>query len=165
MNQHRWIFRFVALAVISAAAGLMAAADVPDVIPMKYKDAENTKPIVEFPHQKHTGQFQDKFPAQFIDGCGTCHHDDHGRPLSDLKPGDEVDACIECHSEPGEVPKEVKQQMRAKDLSLDEKRAREREYHAEAMHDLCKGCHREVKRKNRASPAPITCMKCHTPDE
>jgi hypothetical protein len=152
--------------VMLAAAALMAAATVPDVIELKHEQyAEHTKDIVEFPHQKHSAEFQAKFPAQFIDGCGTCHHDDDGAPLSDLQPGDDVNPCIECHSEPGEIPREVKQQLREKDLSLDQRRAREREYHAEALHDLCKGCHREVKRKNRASNAPTTCRKCHTPEE
>jgi hypothetical protein len=50
-------------------------------------------------------------------------------------------------------------------LSLAEKRAWEREYHAEALHDLCKGCHRMVKKKDRSTSAPTTCLKCHTPDE
>ena len=156
----------VGAAVLIASAAVAAAADAPDVIEMQ-NDAypEHTKPIVEFPHKKHTEAFPEKYPDFFRDGCGTCHHDDEGRPLTDLAPGDDVDSCIQCHSKPGDVPSEVKKQLRREDLSREEKNIREREYHAEALHDRCRGCHREVKRKDRSTAAPTTCFKCHTTDE
>jgi len=166
------------LPIVFAAAGLLIAADNPAAAPpmpeleepavikmdtLEYD--EHAKPFVEFKHRKHTSDFSRKYPQFFENGCGTCHHDDEGQPLSDLAPGDDVDYCIDCHSEPGTVPRDVKKQMRAQDLSLSEEKAWELEYHAEAIHDLCRGCHRDVKRHDRTTQAPTTCMKCHTKDE
>lgn len=166
------------LPIVLAVAMLPVAADSPQAAPPMPELAEpavikmdtleydgHTKPFVEFKHRKHTSDFSRKYPQFFESGCGTCHHDDEGRPLTDLAPGDDVNYCIDCHSEPGTVPRDVKKQMRAQDLSLSEKNAWELEYHAEAIHDLCRGCHRDVKRHDRTTKAPATCMKCHTKDE
>lgn len=168
MNRTKWPQMILGgvSAVLLAGAGLMAAATVPDVIEMKHEAyAAHEKPIVEFKHKSHTSEFQEKYPDFFKNGCGTCHHDDEGQPLTELEAGDEVNACIECHSEPGEITREVRKQMQEKDLSYEEKKAMEREYHAEALHDLCRGCHRNVKKENRDTVAPTTCMKCHTKDD
>lgn len=158
-------------AMLTAAAALLAgtvpatAGDVPEIIAMDNLDYdEHTKPIVEFPHQRHTDAFPQKYPDFFSAGCGSCHHDDEGKALTDLAPGDDVNACIDCHSEPGKVPSDVKKQMREQKLSREEKKSWEREYHAEAVHDLCRGCHRKVRKADRSTSAPTSCMKCHTKD-
>jgi len=85
--------------------------------------------------------------------CGACHHDDEAQPLADLKIGDEVPGCIECHDQPGEKPKG----RGAPKLSKSE----EIMYHAEALHDNCKGCHKAYNKKNKTKAAPATCGKCH----
>lgn len=162
MKRNTKVFAIVAFGIMIASGGLMAAATMPDTIKLENPEyTDYSKPIVEFPHQKHTSEFQTKYPSAFSDGCGTCHHDDDGRALSALAPGDDVTACIECHSNPGRVPREIKKQMRQQNLSLSEKRSQELEYHAEAMHDLCRGCHRKIKKENRSTVAPTTCFKCH----
>jgi hypothetical protein len=154
------------LAGLLTAVGLTTAAEMPDVIKMENPAySEHTKPIVEFPHNKHTDQFPSKQPELFSEGCGTCHHDEDGQPLVDLTAGDAVNPCIECHSEPGRIPGEIKKQMREENLSREERQVREREYHAEALHDKCRGCHRSVRKKDRSTSAPTTCLKCHTRDD
>ena len=116
----------------------------------------------------------------FLAGVGSCKHECEDVPEPEppngscdtsnvTYPGSVVPIfeqyCIDCHSEPGTVPRDVKKQMRAQDLSLSEEKAWELEYHAEAIHDLCRGCHRDVKRHDRTTQAPTTCMKCHTKEE
>ena len=155
----------VTVSALQAAAPMPELAE-PEVIQMNTPDYDqHSKPYVEFKHRSHTSDFPQKYPQFFENGCGTCHHDDEGLPRTDLAPGDDINYCIDCHSSPGTVPREVKQQMRAQDLSRDDKKAWELEYHAEAIHDLCRGCHRKVRKHDRTTKAPITCMQCHTKDE
>ena len=157
-----WKIIGCALAILPAAVGA-AAAEMPEIIKMQNPAySEHTKPLVEFPHKKHTAEFSSKQPELFVNRCGACHHDEDGQPLVDLKAGDPADPCIGCHSEPGRIPGEVKKQMREQNLSREERQVREREYHAEALHDKCRGCHRKVRKKNRSTSAPTTCLKCHT---
>jgi hypothetical protein len=157
--------------LLSTAPALPAAAPMPELaepetIQMNAPEYEtHTKPLVEFKHRSHTSDFPQKYPQFFENGCGTCHHDDEGQPRTDLAPGGDVNYCIDCHSEPGAVPREIKREMRAQDLTRSEKKTRELEYHAEAVHDLCRGCHRKVRKFDRTTKAPTTCMKCHTKDE
>jgi hypothetical protein len=72
---------------------------------------------------------------------------------------------MECHSKPGKMPKEIKRELRRKKASREEKKAKELEYHTEALHDNCKQCHRQVRKKTKLKKAPISCSKCHTNDE
>jgi cytochrome c553 len=146
MNKRFFILAMAAVvATLFVAAGIYAGTEVPDVIKMESKAYKHKKGIVEFTHKKHTAEYGAK--------CGECHHDDKGKPLTELKEGDDVQKCIECHSKPGEKPK-------GKDAPrLSDKEARE--YHAEALHDNCKGCHREHNKKNKTRAAPTTCSKCH----
>jgi hypothetical protein len=136
----------VGIAIFFVAAGIYAGATAPEVIPMENKAYDkHTKGIVQFSHKKH-----------FMDyklGCGECHHDADNKPLADLKEGDEVKGCIECHNKPGEKPKG----KGAPKLSKKE----EILYHAEALHDNCRGCHNEYNKKNNTKAAPTTCAKCH----
>ena len=124
------------------AAGIYAGTTVQDVIKMENKAyAKHKKGIVEFSHKKHATDYKA--------GCGECHHDKDGKPLT-LKEGDDVQNCLECHKETGEKPKGAK-------LS----KADKLKYHYEAIHDNCKGCHSEFNKKNNTKAAPTTCTKCH----
>ena len=153
---------------LCVGAGLYAAADVPDVIKMENKAyKKHSDPIVEFHHKKHAEEYAKKYPDLYKSGCGECHHDDKNQPLKDLKPGDAVKSCIECHKKLGEMPSKEKRAMRKKKLSKKEQKSRKMEYHAEAVHDNCKVCHRIHIRANKLKPKnpgypPIQCKKCHT---
>jgi len=138
------------VAFIFAAGAIYAGTKVPDMIEMNSPGYEkHTKGIVPFSHKKHSTEYKAT--------CGDCHHDDKGQPLTGLKEGDDVKKCIECHKKPGEKPK-------GKDApKLTPKE--ELEYHAEAMHTNCQGCHKEAKKQNPSSSAPVTCVKCHPKSE
>ena len=91
-------------------------------------------------------------------GIGECHHDEKNQPLDSLQMGDNVQNCIECHKIPGEKPK-------GKDAPK-LTRQQELEYHAEAIHDNCRGCHKaHNKEKGLKSKdpgyAPTSCKDCH----
>lgn len=139
---------------IFCAAGIYAGTTAPDIIKMENKAyKEHTKGIVEFTHKKHAVDYAQKAPDLYKDGCGACHHDDKGKPLTNLKDGDEVKSCFECHSKPGEKPK-------GKDAPKLSKKE-ELEYHAEAIHDNCRECHKAFNKANNTKDAPTTCTKCH----
>ncbi|MEW5908923.1 MAG: cytochrome c3 family protein [Thermodesulfobacteriota bacterium] len=150
-----WIILLVAgIATLFIAGGLFAAGKAPDVIKMQNKAYEkHTKGIVEFSHKKHAEEYAKKSPELYKNGCGECHHDDKGKPLSALKETDPVKSCAECHKKPGEKPK-------GKDAPKLTKK-QELEYHAEAIHDNCKGCHKNFNTKTKSKAAPETCAKCH----
>jgi len=148
------------------AARLMAGTSVADVIEMKNPAyEEHKKPIVRFKHKAHSEKFGGKYPEIFKNGCGECHHDADNEPRVDLKTGDEVDNCIECHAKPGEMPGAEKRKLRKEGLSREERKKREREYHAEAIHDKCRGCHRKARKQADTRKPPITCSKCHRKDK
>ncbi len=136
------------------AAGIYAGTTVPDVVKMQNKAYEkHDKGIVEFTHKKHVEDYAKANPELYKNGCGACHHDAEGKPLTGLKMGENVQNCIECHKKPGEKPK-------GKDApKLSDKEARE--YHAEALHDNCRDCHKDFNKKNNTKAAPTTCSKCH----
>jgi len=127
------------------AAAAEGGAEFPEVIKMENAAYEHKKPIVVFTHLKHVEEYKAV--------CGDCHHDDEAQPLADLKIGDEVLGCIECHDQPGEKPKG----KGAPKLSKSEELA----YHAEALHENCKSCHKEYNKKNKTKAAPATCGQCH----
>ena len=141
------IFAVVGIAMFFLAGNLIAASsEFKDVIKMENKAYKtHTKGIIEFSHAKHV----DEYKA----GCGDCHHDDKNKPLTKLKKGDEVQSCIECHPKPGEKPK-------GKDAPKLSKKE-ELQYHAEALHGNCKGCHSDYNKKNKTKAAPTSCTKCH----
>ena len=150
----------VLVIVVSAAifvAGKIIAEEVPEVIKLEdpaYK--EHKKGVVNFEHGKHQTEYAKKYPDLYKNGCGECHHDKDNKPLTNLKAGDEVQKCIECHKIASEAPKGRKAK---KKLSKKEKI---KEYHAEALHENCKGCHRAYNKKYKPSKkAPTTCSKCH----
>jgi hypothetical protein len=154
-KKHLWVTVVFALATLFIAAGIYAKA-APDVIPLQdpaYK--EHKKGVVQFEHKKHWDTYAKDYPEFYKNGCGECHHDDENKPLANLKDGDDVKKCIECHKEPAEAPKGKKAK---KKLSKKEKI---KEYHAEALHENCKGCHKKFNKKYKPKKAPTTCTKCH----
>jgi hypothetical protein len=161
MNKLLWILVVVLSAALFLAAGIYAKT-VPDVI--KLEDPayeEHTKGVVEFSHGKHQKEYAEQYPDLYKEGCGVCHHDKDNKPLSNLKEGDAVQKCIECHKKPGEVPKDLKKEWREKKVKKAEREKMELEYHAEALHDNCRDCHRAFNKKYKPKKAPVTCSKCH----
>jgi len=130
----------------------------PNIINMNNKAyAKHTKGIQAFTHMKHAKEYAAKHPELYKNGCGSCHHDKDNKPLSNLKEGDDVQNCIECHKKPGFI-----QGKEAKGLTKEQKL----EYHANAIHDNCKGCHKEFNKKMNLKAkdegaAPVTCKTCH----
>lgn len=138
------VMSVVVIATLFLSSSVFAAAA--DVIKMQTKGYEkHEKGIVEFTHKKHVEEYKAT--------CGECHHDAKGKPLANLKATDKVQSCIECHKKPGEKPKGKDAPKLSKKESL--------EYHAEALHDNCQGCHKAFNTKNNSKAAPTTCVKCH----
>jgi len=123
---------------------------------------EHTKAPVKFKHRMHAEVLVQKYPEMFKNKCGECHHDNQGKPLSRLDYGEQIETCIACHSKPGEMPPAEKRELRDRGLSRQEIKTRELEYHAEAMHEKCRGCHRKARKEVGTRKPPITCSKCHT---
>ena len=149
------VFTIIGVATLFIAAGIYAKT-VPDVIELNdpaYK--EHKKGVVHFEHKKHQDDYVQQYPEFYKNGCGECHHDKDNKPLSSLKEGDDVEKCIECHKIPSEAPKGKKAK---KKLSKKEKI---KDYHAEALHANCKGCHKKFNKKYKPKKAPTTCAKCH----
>ena len=156
IKKHLLVSAIIAIATLCVAAGIYAKA-APDVIELNdpaYE--EHKKGVVHFEHKKHQDDYAKKYPEYYKNGCGECHHDKDGKPLSKLKEGDDVQKCIECHKIPGEAPKGKKA---TKKLSKKEKI---KEYHAEALHENCRSCHKDYNKKYKPEKkAPTTCAKCH----
>ena len=149
---------FLGMIILLVSSGLYAGTAVKDEIRMENKAyAEHKKSIQVFTHKKHATDYQEKYPFLYGNGCGECHHDENNKPLKNLKEGDEVENCNECHKKP-----EYMRGKKARGLSKEQKL----EYHDNAIHYNCKGCHRlfnkkmEFKSKDRGA-APIRCKQCH----
>ena len=161
------ILILMGMAMFFTAVGIYAATDVPDVIKLENKAyKKHTKGIVSFSHKKHSDDYAKAHPKLYKNGCGECHHDDQGKPLSNLKAGDAVQGCIACHKEPGPMPSKEKKAMRKEKLSKEEQKKKKMAYHAEAIHENCRGCHKAYNKKNKLKSkdpkaAPTTCKKCH----
>ena len=147
-----------AITTLFIAAGIYAGTEVKDEIRMENKAYDkHTKSIQTFTHLKHAKDYAEKYPELYKNGCGECHHDQDNKPLTNLKEGDDVQNCIECHKKPGHMTGKE-----AKGLTKEQKR----EYHANAIHDNCRGCHKKFnKSKNLKAKdegaAPTTCKQCH----
>ena len=143
----------IVTAVLFIAAGIYAGTNVPNVIELKTaKYAKHKKKIVKFDHSKHQQDYRQKYPEIYQNNCGECHHDQNNQPRRDLKAGMAVKKCIECHK----IPKHV-DGKKAKKLSKKEKR----QYHANALHENCRTCHKKMNKKTGKKAAPTTCKKCH----
>jgi hypothetical protein len=155
----------VGLAVMFAAAGLYAGTEVKDEIVMENKAyKEHKKSIQTFTHKKHMTEYAEKHPDLYKLGCGECHHeekDGKSIPLKDLKEGDDVKNCIECHKKAAFIKsKEAKKKGLTKEQRL--------EYHANAIHENCHGCHKKfnkkmgLKSKDKGyAPTKSKCKMCH----
>ena len=131
-----------ALGVVFLIAGVYATQQAPDTITMDSKVfPKHTKGLVTFSHKKHNVDY--KVP------CTECHHMfKDGKNV--WKEGDEVQKCDACHSE-AKAPAGAK-------LSKEEKI---KKYYYDAIHENCKGCHADLKKKDPASAAPTKCTECH----
>ena len=158
IKKHLLVSGIIAIVTFCIAAGIYAKA-VPDVIELKDPAYEkHKKGVVHFEHKKHQNDYAEQYPEYYKNGCGECHHDKDGKPLSNLKEGDDVQKCIECHKIAAEAPKGKKAK---KKLSKKEKI---KDYHAEALHANCKDCHKKYNKKykpEKAKKAPTTCTTCH----
>jgi hypothetical protein len=121
-----------------------------DVIEMKNEKAfaSHKFGIVMFSHGKHYAPKPDGYGI----GCGDCHHDKDGKPLTDLKVGDEVQSCFECHSKTEKPKKE-------KGMSDDEWTKLQLEYYYGAIHMNCVDCHK------KEGKGPVKCTECHPKPE
>jgi len=141
------IIAVVGIASMFLANAIYAGTAVDAVVKMENKAYEkHKKSIVMFSHEKHAKEYKA--------GCGECHHDAEGKPLSALKMGDEVQNCIACHKKPGRAPKAKKGEAK---LPKKEKMA----YHAEAIHLNCIACHKKANKASGTKAAPTSCAKCH----
>jgi predicted CXXCH cytochrome family protein len=145
MKKSLLVAAVLSIAVLLIVTSIFAGNKAADVIKMNNKAYTHTKGIPEFTHKKHVALYNAK--------CGDCHHDDKGKAIDNLKEGDNVQSCFECHKKPGRKPMGTD----APKLSPQQ----ELEYHAEAMHTNCVGCHKEFKKANNTTKAPTACTKCH----
>jgi hypothetical protein len=130
-------------------------AAVSDDIKMENKAYQkHTKSIVTFSHKKHSTEYATANPELYKSGCGECHHDKDHNPLTSLKAGDAVQGCIECHKNPGDAPKAGKDELKLTDKD-------KLQYHAYALHENCKGCHKKANDATGKKTAPTVCTKCH----
>lgn len=149
-TKHAVIIGIVAASMVFLAVGLYAACQDPDVIKMQDASYPHKKPIVEFSHKKHATDYKLS--------CGDCHHDKDHKPLA-IKAGDCAEKCSACHKLPGDVsPKDLQ------GLAGDAKLKKTVEYQAGALHENCRGCHKEWNKKNNKKGkegAPTGCNDCH----
>lgn len=155
MNKKILVLLIVGFAILFVGAGIYAKA-VPEEIELKdpaYQ--EHKKGVVKFSHGKHQKEYAKAYPDLYKNACGECHHDKDNKPLTNLKEGDDVQKCIECHKIASEAPKG---KAAKKKLSKKEKI---KDYHAEALHQNCKSCHRSFNKAYKPKKAPVTCSTCH----
>ena len=143
----------IAMVTFFLAAGIHAVTTVQDVIRLETKAYKNHKePVVVFSHREHQEKYSQQYPEFFKTECGECHHDENNKPLKSLKAGDEVKKCIECHKKAS-----FAKGKKTKGLSKKQKL----EFHANALHQNCKDCHRQINKKTAKKSAPVTCKSCH----
>ncbi len=156
----------VGITVLFVAAGLYAGTEIKDEIPMNNKAyAKHEESILTFKHKKHATEYAEKHPDLYQNGCGDCHHeekDGKSVPLKDLKEGDEVKNCIECHKKPAFIDTKERKQKGLKEEDVI------KEYHANAMHENCQGCHKKFNKKMNLkskdegyAPTKAKCKTCH----
>ncbi len=143
LKQILTILTLSGIGMLFLVAGINAAEEgsVPDVITMKNEKAfpQHRMGIVDFDHKTHA--------EDYGIGCGDCHHDENGEPLTDLKTGDAVQSCYECHDKDGRP-------RRDSSMSPEEWEKEQLKYYYGAIHENCMGCHKEM-------GGPKTCTECH----
>jgi hypothetical protein len=112
-------------------------------------EVDPTRSPVEFPHSRH-----------FTFSCQTCHHDWKGET--------QIEGCMTsgCH----DLEKSPKKNAK----TANEPVVSAARYYKTAFHNLCRGCHQEIKNKNKklesrldiAKPelmktGPTGCIECH----
>ncbi len=135
------MFGLMAISLIGAA-GIYAAETMPEEITLS--SPEQTKGPVTFTHQKHSKDYNI--------GCGECHHNDKGQPLTNLKPGEPVKKCIDCHTKPGLVKGKEAREMPEKEQLA---------HIGNAFHTNCIDCHKKVNKEKNTKAAPQACKDCH----
>jgi len=98
----------------------------------------NTENQVIFNHSKHAMEYKIT--------CVDCHHQ--------LEPGAEAvgENCLDCHGS-----KAIRSAQQNRRISK-EKRAQP---YLIALHDMCVGCHKELKAYDPYSRVPVACWGCH----
>jgi len=144
LKQILTILTLSGIGMLFLVAGINAAEEdcsVSDVITMKNEKAfpQHRMGIVEFDHKTHAEEYEL--------GCGDCHHDENGEPLTDLKAGDCVQSCYECHDKDGRPRRDPA-------MSPEEWEKEQLKYYYGAIHENCMGCHKEM-------GGPKTCTECH----
>jgi len=131
--------------VVGAGALWVTAQDckteAPDTISIKDpKWEQHTKCPVEFTHKTHA--------EDYGVACADCHHVyQDGQNV--WKQGDPACACSSCHTEltiTGE--KKLPEDQQKLNLKL-------------AFHNNCVECHKEKKKEDPKTGAPVTCTGCH----
>lgn len=159
MNRVQYILVVLCILLIAGSAVVLASQDTDDTlcfptgfITLEPPDSvEPKRSPVEFPHSVH-----------FDFSCKTCHHTWDG--------GGELYSCStsECH-DLAKAPQKTGQGKADEDLAV--------RYYKKAFHDLCIGCHKDIKKKNREmavsgkmlqdklmKAGPTGCVKCHPKD-
>lgn len=113
-----------------------ASQQAPDTATMESKVySKHKKALVHFNHKKHN--------VDYGVACSDCHHV-YKDGKNTWKEGDAVQKCDACHSE-AKAPKGDKSS----------KMEKIKKYHYNAIHENCKGCHKEMKK------GPTKCSECH----
>jgi hypothetical protein len=138
----KFVGGFLAVLLVFAVALVAIAQQAPpDTVTIKEAlFASPTKPAVQFPHKQH-------FETLKID-CTTCHHAWQGGK-NVWKKGDPVKKCDSCHTN---ATVENEKSLPPDQLKLNLKNA---------FHEKCVTCHKDEKKKNPSSKAPIMCNGCH----
>jgi len=140
--------KFVTMLTIALSAllfltvGSLTATDIPDTITMESKVyKKHTKGLVTFSHKKHADNKDIN--------CDACHHV-YTDGKNTWKEGDPVKKCGECHKDTGKPPKDM------------DKAEKIKKYHKEAIHENCKGCHKDMIDKNSKIGKELKkCTGCH----
>lgn len=138
-----------ALGVAFLFSAVYATQKAPDTIAMDSKVfKKHKKALVTFTHKKHHEDFKL--------ACTDCHHHYEGGK-NVWKEGDEVKKCPECHKE-AKAPKAKEGEAK---LS---KKEEIKKYYYSAIHENCKGCHKDLKTKKKPT-GPTACTGCHPKKE
>jgi hypothetical protein len=155
---HFWVLGIIAVVLIGSAAIVFGESEGDMIVPMGFitlrppESVEARRSDVEFPHATH-----------FDFDCRTCHHK---WEKEEVIQGCSTSGCHDVEVSPiksgkGNLPKEE---------SI--------KYYKAAYHQMCIGCHKEMKRVNKAlemslrklpselpTTGPTGCIQCHPKEE
>ncbi|MDY6843137.1 MAG: cytochrome c3 family protein [Thermodesulfobacteriota bacterium] len=145
MKKQLFVVVVIVLSAMFLYATVYATQKVADEILMNSKVYEKHKMgLVPFSHKKHN--------VDYKIACTNCHHvykDDKNV----WKEGQKVQKCDACHNK-ARAPK-----TKAGKPSLS-KKEKIKVAHYQAIHENCKGCHKELKKADKPT-GPTSCGKCH----